>query len=239
MRRKANCDLIWGIGKALDRTKASTLLEQVRESDNDVADYVFSDWEFWCPAFIPIKKAHFYKITSNNVEQEFSRFAKYHIRSKDPLAMCMDICALVGKCHDDLKKMYRRQQEQGLLLTPFATKLHEREKQAVVSEKLYVAAFNPCNVHQRCNVLVRGEQSLPRPVAHTCFGECTCDFFDAMLIPCKHMEAWRQKATTFQGLLGDTPQDAYKNWLQELCVPSNIHCFDERHHVTPNATIVV
>ena len=46
-----------------------------------------------------------------------------------------------------------------------------------------------------------------------------CDFFDAMLIPCKHMEAWRQKATTFQGLLGATPKDAYKQWVQKLCVP--------------------
>jgi hypothetical protein len=223
MRCKQNSDLIWGIGSALDSTKAHTMLQAVRESSADVADYVYSDWLYWCPAFIPSGKAHFYKITSNNVEQEFSRFAKYGIRSKDPVSMCLDICALVGKCHDDFKKMCRRQQHQGLMLTPFASTLHDREKSAVVSENLFVTGFNPNNYSQQCNVLVRGQQATQRPVAHTSYIGCTCEFSSAMLIPCKHMEAWRQNATICMGL---NPQVAYKTWVERKCVPCLMDCLD-------------
>jgi hypothetical protein len=211
---KKNHKLIWSLGTSFEIAETSSLLKELRESNQDVYDYVRnSDYQFWMPAYIPPAKAHFYKVTSNNVEQEFSRFNHYNIRSKDPIAMCLAICALVEKCHTTFKETCRRQKHHGLLLTPFATTLHEREKAAVLDENLTVSPLNPTNPNQKCNVFMRGQQMQRRVVAHTSYNTCSCDFHLAMMIPCKHQEAWRVKATNTQSMLGATPAIAYKAWV--------------------------
>ena len=215
------------------------LSKEVEASNLDVATYVVdSDWHFWCPAFIPATKAHFYKLTSNNVEQEFKRFNNLEIRSKTPLAMCSRICALVQTCHQNFLQTCRRQVDLGRLLTPFATTIHDSEKKEAIQYK--VVGLNANNPAQLCNVFLRNQEEYLRVAAHTSYEQCTCDFHLAMMIPCKHMEAWREKASKvgfFPASLPSlvpSPENAYKDWVKAKIMRSFQvdHIIEKVDHVT-------